>query len=61
MSRSVFSSRFKKLVGTGPLDYLLKWRMQLAAKEPRKNTRTVSSVAFSLEYESESAFGRGFK
>jgi AraC-like DNA-binding protein len=61
MSRSAFSSRFNRLVGTGPLDYLLRWRMQLAAKELRRNTKTLSSIAFSLGYESESAFGNAFK
>ncbi|HMF65604.1 MAG TPA: AraC family transcriptional regulator [Edaphobacter sp.] len=60
MSRSAFSARFKRLVGTGPLDYLRRWRMQLAAKELHKNTETVSSIAFSLGYESESAFGNAF-
>ncbi len=61
MSRSAFSSRFNRLVGAGPLDYLLRWRMQLAAKELRRNTKTLSSIAFSLGYESESAFGNAFK
>jgi AraC-like DNA-binding protein len=61
MSRSAFSSRFKRLVGTGPLDYLLRWRMQLAGKELRRNTESVASIALSLGYESESAFGNAFK
>ncbi|HMF78803.1 MAG TPA: AraC family transcriptional regulator [Bryobacteraceae bacterium] len=61
MSRSAFSSRFKRLVGTGPLDYLLRWRMQLAAKELRTSAEPMSSLAFSLGYESESAFGNAFK
>jgi AraC-like DNA-binding protein len=61
MSRSAFSSRFKRLVGTGPLDYLLRWRMQLAARELRTSAEPISSIAFSLGYESESAFGNAFK
>ena len=61
MSRSAFSSRFKRLVGTGLLNYLLRWRMQLAAKELRKNTEPVSSIAYSVGYESESAFSNAFK
>src|SRR5262249_25447977 len=31
MSRSPFASRFTALVGTSPLAYLARWRMQLAA------------------------------
>jgi AraC-like DNA-binding protein len=61
MSRSAFSARFKRLVGTGPLDYLLRWRMQLASKALRRSTESVSSIAFSLGYESESAFANAFK
>ena len=61
MSRSAFSSRFKGLVGTAPLDYLLRWRMQLAAKRLRSSEEPISSIAFSLGYKSESAFGNAFK
>jgi AraC-like DNA-binding protein len=61
MSRSAFSSRFKTLVGAGPLDYLLRWRMQLAAKKLREKNDSVSSIAFSLGYGSESAFANAFK
>jgi len=61
LSRSVFSARFKTLVGVAPLDYLLRWRMQLAAKELQRGTERVSAIAYSLGYESESAFGNAFK
>jgi len=61
MSRSAFASRFKQLVGTGPLDYLLHWRMHLAAKALRRSLETVAAIAFDLGYESESAFGNAFK
>ncbi|WP_213806376.1 AraC family transcriptional regulator [Granulicella sp. dw_53] len=61
MSRSAFSSRFKRLVGTGPLDYLLRWRMQVAAKRLRGGAESITEIAASLGYESESAFGSAFK
>lgn len=61
MSRSAFSARFKNLVGTGPLDYLLKWRMQLAAKSLSTGSHSLASIAYSLGYESESAFANAFK
>ena len=61
MSRSNFALRFKALVGIAPLDYLLRWRMRLAARELGRATRSVSSIALSLGYESESAFSKAFK
>lgn len=61
MSRSVFCLRFKQLVGAAPLDYLLNWRMQLAAKDLRTTTKTLAEIAYSLGYESESAFAHAFK
>ena len=61
MSRSVFCLRFKQLVGVAPLDYLLNWRMQLAAKDLRKTTKTLAEIAYALGYESESAFAHAFK
>ncbi len=61
MSRSAFCALFKKLVGMAPLDYLLRWRMQLATKALRKNTKSVATIALSLGYGSESAFGNAFK
>lgn len=61
LSRSTFAARFKEVVGVPPLDYLLQWRMRLACNALRTNGRTVSSVALSLGYESESAFSNTFK
>ena len=49
------------LVGVAPLDYLLRWRMRLAAHPLRKGDVSVSSVAASVGYESESAFSNTFK
>jgi AraC-like DNA-binding protein len=61
MSRSTFAGRFKSAVGVAPLDYLLRWRMRLAARELRGGRKSVSAVALSLGYESESAFSHAFK
>jgi AraC-like DNA-binding protein len=60
MSRSGFALRFKNLVGIPPLDYLLRWRMQLARDCLRRKV-TVASIAARLGYTSESAFGNAFK
>lgn len=61
MSRSVFCLRFKQLVGLAPLDYLLHWRMQLAAKDLRLTSKTLAEIAYSLGYESESSFAHAFQ
>jgi AraC-like DNA-binding protein len=61
MSRSSFALRFKTLVGTPPLDYLLRWRMRRAGQVLRDSDRTISSLAFEYGYTSESAFSASFK
>jgi AraC-like DNA-binding protein len=61
MSRSTFAMRFKELTGDSPMDYLLRWRMRLACKELTERDRTVSSIAGSLGYLSDSAFSNAFK
>ena len=61
MSRSGFALRFKQLVGLAPLDYLLQWRMHLAARALHKTTRSISAISFDLGYDSESAFSNAFK
>jgi AraC-like DNA-binding protein len=60
MSRSGFALRFKNPVGVPPLDYLLRWPMQLARQALHRDD-TVASVAAHLGYASESAFGNAFK
>ncbi|MEN6670338.1 AraC family transcriptional regulator [Psychrobacter sp. B38] len=60
MSRSAFSAHFKKCVGIPPLQYLLRWRMQIARKKLVAGER-VAGVAESVGYASESAFGYAFK
>jgi AraC-like DNA-binding protein len=61
MSRSSFSARFKGTVGLAPIDYLLRWRIRLASKRLRASKDSVSSIALSLGYESESGFSTAFK
>lgn len=61
MSRSAFALRFKQKVGTSAMEYLGRWRMLLAADRLLHSTDPVSTIAFSLGYESESAFGFAFK
>ena len=61
MSRSGFARAFKATVGTSPIEYLTKWRMLLAGTRLAGGNQSVSSVAASLGYESESAFSTAFK
>lgn len=61
VSRTVFAQRFRALVGSTAMDYLTRWRMLLAADRLRQGGEKVSSIAFSLGYESESSFSAAFK
>jgi AraC-like DNA-binding protein len=61
LSRSVLAERFTNLVGTPPLHYLAKWRMQIALGILSGGNANVASVAAEIGYESEAAFSRAFK
>jgi AraC-like DNA-binding protein len=61
MSRSSFALRFKVLVGQSPLDYRLQLNMRRAVQLLRSNSRTVSSVAYELGYESDRSFRKAFR
>lgn len=61
MSRSTFALKFKDTVGTSPIEYLARWRMLLAGDRLENSRDPVSAIAFSLGYESESAFCTAFR
>ncbi|WP_236727355.1 AraC family transcriptional regulator [Novosphingobium resinovorum] len=61
MSRSTFALRFKERVGEPPMQYVTRWRMLLACERLEHSDDTVSAIAISLGYESESAFSTAFK
>ena len=61
VSRSVLADRFTHLVGHPPMQYLTRWRMQLAARLLADGTRKVSAVGLEVGYASEAAFSRTFK
>jgi AraC-like DNA-binding protein len=61
MSRSIFALRFKETVGATPMEYLTRWRMLLAGDKLTNSGDSISIIASSLGYESESAFGKAFK
>ncbi|MFI9486602.1 AraC family transcriptional regulator [Promicromonospora sp. NPDC052451] len=61
LSRSGFAKSFKRQVGIAPLEYLIQWRMSLARDALRRDTQTISELAFATGYESESAFSTAFR
>ncbi|GAA0367222.1 AraC family transcriptional regulator [Actinoallomurus spadix] len=61
VSRSTLAARFKATVGQGPLEYLTRWRIELAARQLREGSGTLASIAHSVGYGSESALSVAFK
>ncbi len=61
MSRTIFALKFKERVGVSPMDYLTRWRMLRAGDRLENTGDSVSVIALSLGYESESAFSTAFK
>jgi AraC-like DNA-binding protein len=61
MSRSAFAERFTRLVGEPPIQYLMRWRMQMAARLLTEGSAKVGAIALEVGYDSEAAFSRAFK
>jgi AraC-like DNA-binding protein len=60
-SRSVLAERFTALLGRPPMDYVVCWRIQLAADRLRNGSAGIAAIAGEIGYESEAAFSRAFK
>jgi AraC-like DNA-binding protein len=60
VSRSGFASRFKDVLGVGPIAYLMHWRMAVAKDELRRGTRSISEIALAVGFQSASAFSTSF-
>jgi len=60
-SRTTLSKRFAELVGQPPMQYLARWRMQVAANLLTQTTTKVSAIGLRVGYDSEAAFSRAFK
>lgn len=61
MSRTVFSDRFKQVVGMPPMRYVSTWRMQRARRLLADGTLTFARIAEIVGYESAAAFSRVFE
>lgn len=60
-SRSALADRFTTVTGYPPIQYLTRWRMQLAAKRLADSGTKVAAIAQEVGYDSEAAFSRAFK
>jgi AraC-like DNA-binding protein len=61
LSRSVLAERFTDLLGMPPMQYLARWRMQIAARILCDASTDIAAIAEQIGYESEAAFSRAFK
>jgi AraC-like DNA-binding protein/mannose-6-phosphate isomerase-like protein (cupin superfamily) len=61
MSRTSFATRFAELVGEPPMRYLMRCRVNKAAKLLRDGRASVQQVAERVGYDSELGFRRAFK
>lgn len=61
LSRSALAERFAALIGEPPMQYLMRWRLALAARTLRAGGDAIARVAERSGYESETAFSRAFR
>jgi AraC-like DNA-binding protein len=61
LARSSLAERFVALVGEPPMQYLARWRMQVAAGLLSSTRDGVAAVGARVGYASEAAFNRAFK
>jgi AraC-like DNA-binding protein len=60
MSRSRFMASFSEVVGTTPIAYLTRWRLQLGRRELRAGGAKVKAVARKVGFSSGAAFSRAY-
>ncbi|WP_299724232.1 AraC family transcriptional regulator [uncultured Tateyamaria sp.] len=61
MSRTSFAVTFQKKMAMTPLDYVTRWRMEIAKTALMDPINSVADVAECVGYASDSAFARAFK
>lgn len=61
MSPSRFSARFVAAMGNSPMNYLAKWRMNLACQMLATTKQPLEKIATEIGYENTTAFSRAFK
>ena len=60
MSRAAFARRFAERVGVAPATYLSNWRIALAKDALLNSERSITDIALSIGYYSDSAFSTAF-
>ena len=60
VSRSTFATRFRAVVGVGPIEYLANWRIALAKDELARGTKTIGEIALFVGFHSSRAFSTAF-
>ena len=55
------AQRFTELLGKPPIQYLARWRLQLAAQEVLGGNKPLAAISESVGFESQAAFNRAFK
>ena len=61
LSRTAFATRFTHFVGVPPMQYLARWRLQLAGGILEQPKVSIAQAGAEVGYESEAAFNRAFK
>lgn len=61
VSRSGLAERFTRVIGVAPMQYLVDWRLQVAAQKLRDDGDPLVRIAEQVGYKSEAAFSRAFK
>jgi AraC-like DNA-binding protein len=61
LSRSSFAERFTTYVQMPPMQYLGRWRLQIAARLLEAQNVSIAQAAAEVGYQSEAAFNRAFK
>ena len=61
LSRSALAQIFREKTGIPPVEYVLRWRMQLAGRALINSDTPVSSLGQAFGYDSDSAFSHAFR
>ncbi|MFU8787745.1 MAG: AraC family transcriptional regulator [Methylobacter sp.] len=61
LSKTVLSEKFAALIGSSPIEYLIAWRLQIAAQWLKEPNMSIERVAERCGYDSAAAFSKAFK
>lgn len=61
VSRTILAERFTEHMAISPMQYLMHWRMQVAARQMEIPGVSLARISAAVGYESEAAFQRAFK